>query len=108
MTQLQLCNSETLKLCHLTALVEHGEEFSDKIFIPETGLRLLAHGDGGLVMRERRLVRTGSAQRIVNVDHLQNARQEGNVAIFEAVGIAAAVGMLVMVTNDGQDQAQGL
>src|ERR1700677_1049603 len=57
---------------------------------------------------ERGFIRTLCPQRIVNIDHLQNARQEGYLAIAQTVGVAAAVGVLVMMPNDRKHQAQRL
>ena len=58
-------------------------------------------------MRNRRLVRTLGAQRVVHVHHLQNARQQGDIGAFERVRISRAIPVLVMVANDGQHVAKG-
>ena len=92
-------------LCYL-ALIQHGEEFAHQFFIPQSGVSFLAHGDGGLIVTQGRFVGAGRAQGVVNIHHLQNARQQGNFTFEQSIGIAAAVGMLVMMADDRQDEPQ--
>ena len=54
------------------------------------------------------LVRTSRAQGVVDVDDLQDTRENRNVAARQAVGISRTVRVLVMVADDGQYQPQGM
>src|SRR5271169_6644752 len=94
--------------CHLAAFVEHAEELGDQLFVPESALRLGAHGNGGLVVAEGQLIRTCRAQRIIDVHYLQNARQKRYLARPQAIRIAAAVRVLMMMADDWKHQPQRL
>lgn len=63
----------SVRLCRLTTLLEHTEEFRDEFLVPEADLRLMAHCNCGLAVAKRWLVGTGRAQCIVDVYHLQDA-----------------------------------
>ena len=96
------------RLRRLPPLVEHAEELRDQLFIPESASRLVAHGHRRLLVAERWFIRTRRAQRIVNVHHLQNARQKRYLGRPKPIRIAAAVRVLVMMPDDRKHQPQRL
>src|ERR1700692_1910064 len=93
---------------YLAALVEHAEEFRHQLLVPESASRLGAHGDRGLVVAERRLIRSRCTQRIIDVHHLQNARQKWYLVRTKSIRIAAAVRVLVMMPDNRKHQPQRL
>ena len=84
------------------------KEFPGQLSSQYPGAGFFAHGDGRLLVAECGFVGTLRAQRIVDVHHLQHARQQRNFAPPQAIGISAAVGMFVMTANNRQHQAQRL
>ena len=72
----------------------------------ESASRFLTHGLGRLLVGQRRLVGASRAQRVVYIDDLQDSRKDRDFRANESVGIARTVGVLVVVADDGQHQAQ--
>ncbi len=59
---------------------KHAEELIHQFAIQQALAGFLAHGLRGLVMPQRRLVRPRRAQRVIYIHHLQNPRQQRNLA----------------------------
>src|SRR5713226_4797583 len=49
-----------------------------------------------------------ASSRMVDIRNLQDSRQQGNLLLMQPVGIASAIRVLVMITDDGKHQAQRL
>src|SRR5437868_1740794 len=59
-------------------------------------------------MAERRLIGPGGSQRVVYIYYLQHPGQQRDIGSTQTIRIAAAVGMFMVMANDGQHEAQGL
>src|SRR5579872_5757112 len=57
-------------------------------------------------MGKRRLIRSRRCERIVNIGHLQNTRQQWYLFTFQSVRVARAVPPLVMAADDGKNRRQ--
>src|SRR4029077_15796855 len=73
-------------LRYLALLLEHGEVLCDQFGVPEAAGSFFAHGLGGLVVGLWRLVGTGSAESVVDIDDLEDARQDRDLGPGQALG----------------------
>lgn len=92
----------------LAFLLEHRKVFGDEVRVPEAAVGFFAHGLGCLFMGKRRFVRTSGAERVVNVDDLQDPWEHWNFHGGQSIGVAGSVRMLVMMTDDRKDEPQGM
>src|SRR5271154_2885958 len=93
---------------NLFSFVEHREKLRDQLFVPEASLRFGTHRDCGVFVAKCRLIGTRGTESIVDVRYLQDARQQRDFACSQTVGVSAAVGVLVVMANDWQHEAQRL
>ncbi len=54
----------------------------------------------------RRFVRTRRAERIIDIDDLQNSRKQRNLLAHQSVWISASVPVFMMMSNDRQHESQ--
>src|ERR1700727_784623 len=99
---------ESCPSSHVSLLQQQVEKLMPQIAVQQAQAGLLVHGEGGLLMTNRRLVGPLCAQRIVNIHDLQNPWQERDLASAQSVRITRSVDVLMMVTDDGKHQAQRL
>jgi hypothetical protein len=93
-------------LRYLAFLFEHGEVFGYQFGVPEAAGGFFVHGLGGHFVREGGFVGAGGAEGVIDIDNLEDSGENWNLRSGQAVGIAGAVGMFVMMADDGQNQAQ--
>lgn len=93
----------TTALRYLPLFFKHGKVLVYQIGIPQAAARFFAHGLGGLFVGLRGLVGSRGAQRVIDINYLQHSRENGNVRGGEAVRVARAIGVFVMVADDRQD-----
>src|SRR5258708_7938231 len=102
-------SSLTTATCRLHRLVavNHGLELIQHRTIPPATLYFFSH-DGESFFRGKSLaIRPVGGQRVIYIRDLQNACGKRNLLTLQAVGIARAVLLFVMMTNDRQHVAEG-
>src|SRR5579863_1224447 len=94
------------RLRYLAFLFKHGEILGNQFHIPETAAGLFLHGLRSLLVGESRLVGTCGAERVVNVDNLQDSREHRNLRGEQPIGIAGAVRVFMMMPDDRKNEPE--
>src|SRR5581483_3821943 len=80
----------------------------NQIVVPPTTPRLATHRLDCFLVAESFAVRTVSHQCVVDVGDLQDACSERNLVAFQSIRIPRPIEFLMMMPNDGQNQAERL
>src|ERR1039458_2512974 len=81
------------------AVVERKEEFHD-LGIAPTALGFFLHDVEGSGGRKGRFVRPGVCERVVDVDGLQYAGQQGDLLAAQPIGVTAAIPAFMVVRSE--------
>ena len=86
--------------------LQHSFESGHQFRIPPAAARFFPHDFQRFFLRERLAVGPIGGERIVDVHGLQDARGERNFLAFQMVGIAAAILLFMVRTDDRQNVAE--